>query len=102
MHRTTSLHGQQETYRSYTWKSTSLSCHELNLHQGAEDLADDGSKFLIEKWERDASDPNAGYGITSVMEGGSLLEKVLLDFTSPEHDASVHFRLVGDDEAHKC
>jgi coproporphyrinogen III oxidase len=27
------------------------------------------------RWQRDADDPNAGYGVTAVLEGGSILEK---------------------------
>lgn len=42
-------------------------------------------KFLLDRWERDAQDANAGYGITAVLEGGELLEKVAL--SSPRtHD----------------
>lgn len=44
--------------------------------QETEELADDGSTFAIDRWERNSADPNAGYGITSVMEGQGLLEKV--------------------------
>lgn len=40
---------------------------------------DGGGDFTIDRWERNASDPNAGYGITAVLEGGSLLEKVTLN-----------------------
>lgn len=39
-------------------------------------LAEDGAKFAEDRWERDSSNPHAGYGITSVLEGNSLLEKV--------------------------
>lgn len=49
-----------------------------HLLQETEALAEDGSKFVIDRWERDASNPNAGYGITSVMESKGLLEKVVL------------------------
>lgn len=31
---------------------------------------------MEDPWERSASSANAGYGITAVLEGGALLEKV--------------------------
>lgn len=30
---------------------------------------------MSRRWERDVGDANAGYGITAVLEGGSVLEK---------------------------
>ena len=35
-----------------------------------------GASFLVDRWERGAADSNAGYGMTCVLEGGALLEKV--------------------------
>ena len=34
------------------------------------------AKFRQHKWQRDSKNPGAGYGITAVLEGGNLLEKV--------------------------
>ncbi|GLC34581.1 hypothetical protein PLESTB_001245800 [Pleodorina starrii] len=42
----------------------------------AEDLESKrGCKFVVDRWERDAANPNAGYGITCVLEDGEVLEK---------------------------
>lgn len=35
-----------------------------------------GRRFLRDRWDRGGGDSNAGYGITAVLEGGQLLEKV--------------------------
>ena len=35
----------------------------------------DGARFVQERWARDPADPNAGYGITAVLEGGRAVEK---------------------------
>eukprot|EP00899_Mesostigma_viride_P006688 jgi/Mesvir1/1601/Mv14566-RA.1 len=40
-----------------------------------------GLKFITDRWERNASDPNAGFGITRVLEGGDLLEKAAANVT---------------------
>ena len=40
---------------------------------GAEALEEGRKSFVHDKWQRDA--PTSGYGITSVLEGGNLLEK---------------------------
>lgn len=36
-----------------------------------------GSHFELEPWERPERSPNPGRGLTAVLEGGSLLEKVV-------------------------
>lgn len=33
-------------------------------------------RFVLDRWQRDATDSNAGYGITAVLEDSKLLEKV--------------------------
>ena len=38
---------------------------------------DKGSRFELEAWERPEGSPNPGHGVTAVLEGGRLLEKVL-------------------------
>ncbi|GAB4821725.1 hypothetical protein N2152v2_008771 [Parachlorella kessleri] len=43
--------------------------------QAAEELDGSGKRFLHDKWTRNPDNPNAGYGITSVLEGGDVLEK---------------------------
>ena len=43
--------------------------------QDAESLDGSGQQFLRDRWDRNADDANAGYGITAVLEGGDLLEK---------------------------
>lgn len=43
--------------------------------QEAESLDGSGQQFLRDRWDRNADDANAGYGITAVLEGGELLEK---------------------------
>lgn len=48
----------------------------FSLAQDTEALQGGGASFVRDRWERNPSDPNAGYGITAVMEGGPLLEKV--------------------------
>ena len=35
--------------------------------------------FVRDRWDRDPNEPNAGYGITSVLEGGKLLEKAAVN-----------------------
>ncbi|GIL45564.1 hypothetical protein Vafri_2760 [Volvox africanus] len=49
---------------------------QKNIIKTAEDLEiNRGRKFLVDRWERDAANPNAGYGITCVLEDGEVLEK---------------------------
>ena len=43
--------------------------------QAAEAL-DGGSRFEHEAWHRPTGSPNPGHGVTAVLEGGTLLEKV--------------------------
>ena len=43
--------------------------------QAAEAL-DGGSRFEHEPWQRPTGSPNPGHGVTAVLEGGTLLEKV--------------------------
>jgi coproporphyrinogen III oxidase len=47
----------------------------------SEKLDGSGKKFLRDKWERDTGNPNAGYGITCVLEGGNVLEKAAANVT---------------------
>ena len=41
----------------------------------AEALDGSGQRFIHDRWERSPGNPNGGYGITSVLEGGNILEK---------------------------
>lgn len=43
--------------------------------QEAAQLDGSGRPFVQDRWDRDSSNPNAGFGITAVLEGGNLLEK---------------------------
>ena len=45
--------------------------------QAAEAL-DEGTHFQHEPWQRPMGSPNPGHGVTAVLEGGTLLEKVHL------------------------
>ncbi|KAF5825794.1 hypothetical protein DUNSADRAFT_6920 [Dunaliella salina] len=47
----------------------------------AEHLEGTEKNFLRDRWQRDARDPNAGWGSTCVLEGGSLLEKAAVNST---------------------
>lgn len=40
---------------------------------------DASGRFVRDRWDRDTNDSNAGYGITSVLEGGRLLEKAAVN-----------------------
>ena len=55
------------------------------LQQGilkeAEGIDGSGKAFLQDRWQREVGNPNAGYGITSVLEGGDLLEKAAANIT---------------------
>lgn len=52
-----------------------LSALSCTVKQATERL--DGSKtFLRDPWHRDREHPNPGHGLTAVLEGGDLLEKV--------------------------
>jgi len=44
--------------------------------QEAEQLDGSGRRFLVDRWQRGAAEANTGFGITAVLEGGALLEKV--------------------------
>jgi len=46
--------------------------------QEVEELDGAGASFLRDRWERPGGESGAGYGITCVLEGGDLLEKVHL------------------------
>lgn len=48
---------------------------------GAERLDGSGATFLHDRWERSPGNSNAGYGITSVMEGGNVLEKAAVNIS---------------------
>ena len=59
----------------------------LLLHsvQDAALLDGSGRAFVLDEWKREAGNPNAGFGITAVLEGGKLLAsapKCLLNFMS--------------------
>lgn len=41
----------------------------------ATETLDSNSTFQHDKWVRNPGNPNAGYGITSVLEGGNIIEK---------------------------
>jgi coproporphyrinogen III oxidase len=47
---------------------------QRDIIAGAEVL-DGAATFAHDRWERSPGHPNAGYGITSVLEGGDILEK---------------------------
>jgi len=51
----------------------------LQLQDGiikrATELDGSGKEFVRDRWERDQSNPNAGFGITAVLEEGGVLEK---------------------------
>jgi len=53
--------------------------YALQLQDGiikrATELDGSGRTFVRDRWDRDQSNPNAGFGITAVLEGGELLEK---------------------------
>lgn len=60
------------------WPGTLCAKSTPNTHpsrpaQAAEALDGSGKRFAHDKWMRSTSNPNAGYGITSVLEGGSIL-----------------------------
>ena len=60
----------------------------LLLHsvQDAALLDGSGRAFVLDEWKREAGNPNAGFGITAVLEGGQLLAsapKCLLNFMCP-------------------
>ena len=44
----------------------------------ATELLDGTRTFLHDPWKREGDVPNPGHGITAVLEGGNLLEKVSL------------------------
>lgn len=48
---------------------------QRDIISGAEALDGSGRRFCHDRWERSPGHPNAGYGITSVLEGGDVLEK---------------------------
>lgn len=48
---------------------------QQRIIQAAEELDGSGARFQHDRWSRSPDNPNAGYGITSVLEGGSVLEK---------------------------
>eukprot|EP00798_Chlamydomonas_sp_ICE-L_P011603 gene11603-34307_t len=52
-----------------------------SILQMAEQMDGSGKKFIRDKWERDPDNPNAGYGMTCVLEGGDLLEKAAANVT---------------------
>lgn len=47
----------------------------------AEALDGSGQRFIHDRWEREAGNPNIGYGITSVLECGSILEKAAVNIS---------------------
>ena len=52
---------------------------QRDIIAGAEALDGSGRRFSHDRWER--SPPNAGYGITSVLEGGDVLEKAAVNIS---------------------
>ena len=55
----------------------------LRFVQDAALLDGSGRAFVLDEWKREAGNPNAGFGITAVLEGGQLLAsapKCLLNF----------------------
>ena len=47
----------------------------------AEALDGSGQRFIHDRWERSPGNPNVGYGITSVLEGGTILEKAAVNIS---------------------
>ena len=60
-------------------RTASFEDYIVQLQEGiidqTESLDGSGKKFVRDRWERNPTVPNAGYGITSVLEGGAILEK---------------------------
>ena len=52
-------------------------------------IGHDKARFRQHKWQRDPKKPGAGYGITAVLEGGDLLEKVTIWNTGKSQQLSV-------------
>ncbi|KAI3436148.1 hypothetical protein D9Q98_002205 [Chlorella vulgaris] len=71
---------------------------QSRIIQGAEELDGSGLRFQHDRWTRSADNPNAGYGITSVLEGGAVLEKaaanisVVAGVLSPERARAMSSR----------
>ncbi|PNH11399.1 Coproporphyrinogen-III oxidase [Tetrabaena socialis] len=38
-------------------------------------------QFVVDRWERQPGNPNAGYGVTCVLEGGEVLEKAAVNIS---------------------
>jgi coproporphyrinogen III oxidase len=62
--------GTADTFEHYILET------QAEIIRLAEELDGSGRKFEHDRWSRSPTDANAGYGITSVLEGGSVLEKV--------------------------
>jgi len=54
---------------------------QRSIIKGAEHLDGSGQTFQHDRWERSPGNPNAGYGITSVLEGGNVLEKAAVNIS---------------------
>ncbi|KAK9811444.1 hypothetical protein WJX72_003979 [[Myrmecia] bisecta] len=54
---------------------------QQGIIQAAEGLDGSGRHFQHDRWQRNPEDPNAGYGITCVLEGGDLLEKAAVNIS---------------------
>ncbi|KAK9831321.1 hypothetical protein WJX81_002110 [Elliptochloris bilobata] len=54
---------------------------QVDIIAEAEELDNSGKRFFIDRWERDVSNLNSGYGITAVLEGGGLLEKAAVSIS---------------------
>lgn len=71
---------------------------QRRITQQAEELDGSGARFEHDRWSRSPDNPNAGYGITSVLEGGAVLEKaaanisVVAGVLSPERAKAMSSR----------
>ena len=48
---------------------------QRQIISAAETLDASGQRFIHDRWDRPSASGNSGYGITSVLEGGNILEK---------------------------
>lgn len=54
---------------------------QKKIIDAAETLDGSGQSFRHDRWDRNPGHPNAGYGITSVLEGGKVLEKAAVNIS---------------------
>ena len=69
----TAVAGQTSTFEEFLLDT------QQRIIQATEALDGSGARFVHDRWERSPGNPNAGYGITSVLEGGSVLEKAAVN-----------------------